>query len=230
MVTTAAPFHADPRLAEAGFVAGVTTRTMGNMADAANRLRALDIAGLGHQPSYFHKQVHAATILDLAQATSEPSEADGWVVSEPGRTAIVYAADCMPIFVWDKGGRAGAVLHSGWKGTKANIAAEGVKALHEKGLAPSALEAYVGAHIGPCCYAVGEDFQSMFRPSSLLRRGGKLHLDLGAEARAQLVDAGLPAEAIAEDKACTACGGEFYSFRREKSGTRMMAFLAKRHG
>jgi len=230
MVTTAQTFHADPRLAEAGFTAGVTVRGMGDMADAANRLRALDIAGLGHQPSYFHKQVHGGTVEDVATATSEPREADGWVVSQPGRTAIVYAADCMPIFVWDKGGRAGAVLHSGWKGTKANIAAEGARKLQELGVAPLTMQAYVGAHIGPCCYAVGEDFQSIFRPSSLLRRGGKLYLDLGAEARAQLIDAGLPAAAITEDKACTACSGEFYSFRREKSGTRMMAFLAKRHG
>lgn len=230
MVTSAATFHADPRLAQAGFVAGVTTRAMGDMADAANRLRALDVAGLGHQPSYFHQQVHGRTVEDVAVATSERKEADGWVVSQAGRTAIVYAADCMPIFVWSRGGEAAAALHSGWKGTKANISAEGVKALGQRGVSAAAMEAWIGPHIGPCCYAVGDDFEKTFRAGSLERRGGKLYLDLGAEARAQLIDAGLPAAAIVEDKACTACSGEFYSFRREKSGTRMMGFLAKRHG
>ena len=219
---TVTEFHIDARLAEAGFVAGVTTRAMGNMADAGNRTKALEQVGIGHLPAYAFKQVHGA---DVHPVTAPVAEADGWLVEEPGRVALVYAADCMPLFVWDKGGRAGAVLHSGWKGTKANIAAVGAKLV-----GGGTLAAYIGAHIGPCCYAVGEDFTNFFRKDSLERRGGKLYLDLGAEARAQFVEAGVPASEIVEDKACTACSGEFFSFRREKSGTRMMGFLAKRHG
>ena len=227
-MTAAAPmtgFYIDPRLAEAGFVAGVTTRDMGNMADAGNRAKALELAGIGHQPSYFHKQVHGAEVVALAAATPDTLEADGWLVDAGGKTAIVYAADCMPLFVWERTGRAGAVLHSGWKGTKSNIAAVGAKLV-----GGGDLRAYIGAHIGPCCYAVGEDFTALFRPESLERRHGKLYLDLGAEARAQFIEAGVPAAEIVEDKACTACSGKFFSFRREKSGTRMMGFLAKRHG
>ena len=226
---TPAGFVADARLAEAGFTGGVTTRAMGDMADPAQRARALEMVGLGHLPAYDLKQEHGCVVHDLVSAPSQPRLGDGWCVHSPGRVALAYVADCMPIFVWDADGAAAAVLHSGWKGTKANIAAVGVAALFRRGAAAASLRAVIGPHIGRCCYAVGDDFEKYFRAGSLERRGGKLYLDLGAEARAQLISAGVPASAISSDAACTACSGLFYSFRREKSGTRMMAFLAMRH-
>jgi polyphenol oxidase len=222
-------FHVDSRMAEAGFAAGVTTKAMGDMADAVARARSLDLAGLGHLPSYDLKQIHGNVIHDLVSAASSPS-GDGFLVYDPGRVALVYAADCMPIFVWDGRGKAAVVLHSGWKGTKANIAGEGVKALVARGVKPALACAAIGPRIGACCYAVGDDFWDWARPGSLERRGGKLYFDMAAEATAQLTQAGLPLESISLSPACTACGEGFFSFRRDKQSSRMMGFLARRHG
>ena len=204
-------------LADAGFVAGVTTRSMGTMADAANRAKALELAGLGTLPSYSLKQVHDNAVHDVA---APAEEGDGWIVREPGRVALTYHADCTPIFIWSRD--EAAVLHSGWKGTRANIVASAVAKFRSKPLA-----AWVGPRIGVCCYAVGDEFEGYFRGESLERRAGKLYLDLAAEAAAQLRAAGVCE--VSTSPACTACGGEFFSYRREKSGNRMMAFLAKRH-
>ena len=222
-------FHVDARMADAGYAAGVTTKAMGNMADASTRARTLDKAGLGHLPSYDLKQIHGNVIHDLVSATSSPN-GDGWLVYDPGRVALVYAADCMPIFVWDSRGKAAAVLHSGWKGTKANIAGEGVKALVARGVKPALAAAAIGPRIGACCYGVGDDFSDWARPESVERRGGKLYFDMAAEATAQLIHAGLPSASISRSPACTSCGSDFWSFRRDKQSTRMMAFLARRHG
>ncbi|MDE2236826.1 MAG: polyphenol oxidase family protein [Elusimicrobia bacterium] len=221
--------HVDRRLAEAGFAGGVTTRAMGDMAQADNRARALERAGLASWPGCVLRQKHGSVVRALDAETEQSPEGDGWLLDAAGRVALVYVADCMPIFIWDRGGRAAALLHSGWRGTRANIAAAAVEALALRGVKPAELRAWVGPHAGACCYAVGSDFKALFRPESLEPRGGRLYLDLGKEAAAQLLEAGLSREAIAKSPACTVCGSEFFSFRRDKATRRMMAFLAKRH-
>ena len=228
-------FHTDERMEAAGFTGGVTTKAMGDMAQAANRAKVLDTAGLGAWPAYLLKQVHGNGVRDLstfpaAQSESVDNQGDGWIVDAAGRVALAYAADCMPIFIWDRRGEAAAVLHSGWKGTQANIAAAGVAALAARGVAASEMEAYIGPRARACCYSVGNDFEKIFRTESLERRDGRLYLDLGKEASAQLIQAGLSREAISCSPACTVCASDLFSFRRDKQGTRMMAFLAMRHG
>jgi YfiH family protein len=226
--TVSEGFHTDDRLAAAGFAAGFTTKALGSMHLAESRAKALERAGLAAWPAYMHQQVHEKTVLPLSSASSELAKADGWVVDAPGRVALVYAADCAPVFIWDKKGRAAALLHSGWRGTFANIAAEGVKALAARGIAPAELEAYVGARAGACCYAVSDDFEAKFDASTLQRRGGKLYFDNGAAIRGQLIAAGVAGSAIALDQECTICSGNFFSYRRSKDGTRMMGMLAMR--
>jgi YfiH family protein len=225
----------DERLAAAGFVAGFTTSALGSMHEASNRAKALERVGLGGLPSYLHKQVHGNRVVDLftksdqSENVDSPREADGWALDKSGRVAVIYAADCTPIFIWDKRGRAGAILHSGWKGTQANIAAEGVKALEAKGVMAAEMEAFIGPRANACCYSVSDDFVNKFRAESLERRGGKLYFDLGKEAKAQLIGVGVIAANVVVSTDCTVCGSDFYSYRRAKDGTRMMGFLAKRH-
>jgi YfiH family protein len=224
-VIVAETIRADARAAAAGFNLGFTTKAEGSMHAPEARARVLEKAGLGAYPAYTHKQVHGSTVLPLSKATSETAEADGWLVDAAGKVALVYAADCTPIFIWDKQGEKAAVLHSGWKGTFANIAAEGVKAL---GLPPERLEAWIGPRAGACCYSVSEDFAEKFRPESLERRGEKLYFDLGKEAKAQLVGAGVSPDDVLVSPDCTICSGEFFSYRRLKDGLRMIGFLAKK--
>jgi copper oxidase (laccase) domain-containing protein len=95
---------------------------------------------------------------------------------------------------------------------------------------PGELEAAVGPHAGACCYRVGDDVAGRFRKESRRLRGGEVFLDLGAEARAQLLGAGLGTEAVGVASDCTICRpGSFYSYRREGGqGPRcgqMLAFL-----
>ena len=211
---------------------GVTERSAGNMKDPAARAAALAKAGLGGLPAYFLRQAHGADIVRVGPSTptDQTPEADGWITDSPDRVLCVFAADCTSLFVWDSDRRAVGVFHSGWKGTAAGMPREAAASFQRFfGIPADRLEARVGPRIGPCCYKVGAELEGRFRPESFRRSDAGLYLDLAAEARAQLVESGVPAGAISVDAGCTSCDNDrFFSFRREKQDCRMMAYAALR--
>lgn len=179
----------------------------------------------------FVRQVHGASVRELraddAQAIREsrPDQlphADGQVTVTPGVAAAVLAADCLPVIVAGTGGV--AVLHAGWPGLKANIIAEGVRALRERGVG-GRLEAAIGPGAGPCCYEVGDDVRSAFAGyPEHIHRGD--NLDLPAIARVQLEAAGV-AE-VHNIGLCTICSDPslLFSHRRDHGVTGRQAGVA----
>ncbi|MBI5631106.1 MAG: laccase domain-containing protein [Elusimicrobia bacterium] len=224
---------ADERWTPEGLVGGVTSKALGDMNFDENRRKALARAGLGGFPAYFAKQVHGTGVVALERGRSPDPwpEADGWATREAGLCLGVFAADCMPLFVWRRGREGGSVIglfHSGWRGTRAGMpreAAESFRSLY--GVPGEALAASIGPHIGPCCYEVSSETARGFPAGAVSRREGKIFLDLGVAAALQLSEAGLDQSDIATSSACTSCGkDEFYSFRRDKQSSRMLAFFA----
>lgn len=219
-------------LRAAEVVLGLTGSPDGDMKDPAARAAALARAGLSGLPAYFLKQVHGAHVVRVGPSTPlEPApEADGWITDCPDRALCVFVADCLPIFLWDDAGRAVGVFHSGWKGAAAGMPREAVASFQRFfGVSAADLHARVGAHVGPCCYRVGPELEPRFRAESFRRTDAGLFLDLGAEARAQLVESGVPAARVEVDASCTSCEPErFFSFRRDKQDCRMMAYAALR--
>ncbi|MEK7859263.1 MAG: peptidoglycan editing factor PgeF [Elusimicrobiota bacterium] len=218
----------DERLKRLGIRHGVTARTLGDMQHADRRRAALAGAGVVTE-AHFLKQVHGTVIIDVpaASAPEAGAAADGWITASPKTALGVYAADCLPLFVWERRGRAAGVFHSGWRGTALGMPGKAVAAFSQRyGIEPRDLQAAVGPHIGPCCYKVGSDLEGRFRAESFSRDAGVLRLDLGAEARSQLLSAGLAEEDVSVSDACTSCQTQLlFSFRRDKTGSRMMAFL-----
>ncbi len=215
----------EARLSALGVRHGVTTRRLGDMKDPANRREAAVRVGLPEPMTL--RQVHGERILAGA-AENVGRDGDGWLVDKPGICVGVYAADCAPLFVWSDDGRAAGVFHAGWRGTAKGMAKAAVAAFAERLSIPaSRLCAAIGPHIGPCCYRVGPEFEREFPAQSLRRRGGELYLDLGAENRRQLAEAGVDERRLGPTAACTACGrDDYFSFRRDKQDARMLAFLS----
>ena len=90
----------------------------------------------------------------------------------------------------------------------------------------SDLYAAVGPHIQADRYHVGEEFGDRFPVETCQRREDGYHLDLGAEARRQLEEAGLQPNRIAVSSNCTAGDTDsFFSYRRDGRMMRMLAFL-----
>jgi YfiH family protein len=189
--------------------------------------------GLDGTPIRWAKQVHGV----VAAAPKDPvpaggaacaGECDALATDRAGEALVVQTADCVPILLATS--EAVGAAHAGWRGTAKNVAGEAIAALVRLGAHPSAMRAWLGPSIGPCCYEVGGEVAAQFA-GDFVRAGcgGGYRLDLAAVNVAQLAAAGVPRDAIAVHPTCTKCGGEgFASWRRDgaKAG-RMIALIAR---
>jgi copper oxidase (laccase) domain-containing protein len=203
-------------------IAGVSARFLGRFTgvevavereEAMARLlplqkELLERQDLGGFPLATAEQVHGARVAHVygtqsAGDTTLPG-VDGLVTMTRGITLGISVADCAPVWLVARDGSAGALLHSGKKGTEKGIVPEGIKELcQEANLRPSDLVMVIGPCIRPPCYEV----------------------DFAATIRRQGAEAGVME--IHDEGICTACHpSRYYSYRREKGLTgRMLATL-----
>jgi copper oxidase (laccase) domain-containing protein len=128
--------------------------------------------------------------------------------------------------LWSDDLKSAGVFHAGWRGVAKGMPKAAVAAL---GVPAERLSAAAGPHIRSCCYKVGAELEKEFPASSLERRGDELHLDMAADVRRQLRDAGLADASISTEAPCTSCNPTLlYSYRREKQDARMLALLSLR--
>jgi polyphenol oxidase len=175
------------------------------------------------------KQLHGDNIVEVSDTNiKEAGAADGMVTAKANVFLGVLTADCVPILLIAPGQRLAAVVHAGWRGALAGIAAKMVRYFADTyNVNAQSLEAALGPSIGICCYEVGEDIVEL-----LVRRWGRLaedsisagyakpHVDLRRLNRAMLAAAGLPAERTFEVGPCTKCAqDDFFSYRREGKET-----------
>lgn len=195
-----------------------------------NRRAFFGSLGIPLDDLVLQRQVHGDTIRHVG-GPGTWDDTDGLCTTAAGIFLCVTVADCVPVFLVDPGIRAVGVVHAGWRGSAAGIAAKGVRFMAEKlGAVPARMEAYIGQSAGVCCYTVGSDVASRFPASYVVDDSGGLRIDLKQVNRGQLLNAGLRDDAIAVDPACTICGVDLYhSHRREgvRSG-RMMGVIGIR--
>ncbi len=174
------------------------------------------------------KQVHgtAALVVDRP-LTDEDRFEGGWdalVTDQPGVTVAVRTADCVPVLVYDRRGRAVAAIHAGWRGAVAGIVPRTIELLVSRFRAVETdLRVSIGPSAGPCCYEVDEAVLAPLRSGvpdvqGLLHddRGTKARLDLKALVRRQVTGLGIRPEHVTAVNLCTICHDDlFYSYRRE---------------
>lgn len=156
-------------------------------------------------PMVTAEQIHGSlvAIIDAPAALPLPGT-DGLATTRRGLTLCIYVADCAPVWIVARDGSAGALLHSGKKGTELGITREGIRALTDcSGKEADAFVAVIGPCIRPPCYEI----------------------DFAADIARQARDAGI--SDVHDAGICTACHPErYYSYRREKGLTgRMLATL-----
>lgn len=155
-------------------------------------------------------------------------ETDAIVTNTLGIALGVTVADCVPLLLYDPVKHAVGVVHAGWRGTVAGIAARTVEALAcEFGSWPADLLAGIGPSIGPCCYEVGGEVIAAWVAAGVdgahravgPGHGSRLHFDLWAANTMQLESAGLQAGNIALAGRCVKCEAErFFSYRAAQAG------------
>jgi polyphenol oxidase len=205
------------------------------------------------------QQIHSDVVHAFERKPRDPGRGDALVTGHAKLLLAVQTADCVPILLVDRKTRAVAAVHAGWRGTLARIVQKTVGQMQMRfGSEPRNLLAALGPAIGGCCYHVGGElvtqFTSQFAEARAwfdeLRTGeepdplqwlnmmppghqpppDKVRLDLRKANRAQLIESGLPGEAVFVSDLCTACRPDlFFSYRKQgPSSGRLLAAIGIR--
>lgn len=135
-------------------------------------------------------------------------------------------ADCVPVLLADRSGRAVGMVHAGWKGTVKGAAGSAVESFCSLfGIPPEDILAGIGPSIGPDHYEIGADVAALVQDAFPEQRDrflrvvdGSTYFDLWEANRWQLQSAGV--RDIEMAGMCTACQPRlWYSHRGERGQT-----------
>jgi len=210
-----------PGFGELGVRAFTTTRQRGSFAlhgtepvgEVMARWTALveELAPSGVVRLATAHQVHGDSVLSHGGSWTgwlRASAADGHVAHAPGTALAVSLADCVPVFLAHPAG-AVAVVHSGWKGTLANVTGRAIDQLVAAGHPARELRVHCGPAICGACYEVSPEVYGQLTGRSVPR---PTPIDLRA-----LIAAGARAAGVTDisvSASCTRCHNErFFSHR-----------------
>ena len=212
----------------------------------ANRKKFVQSLGFKLSDIVTPNQVHGEKIFRVDEnyrgcgcqnyADSIP-ETDALITDTPELPLMLCFADCVPIFFVDAKNYAVGLAHGGWRGTMKKIAAKTLlKMSDEFGTRPEDCLIGIAPSIGPCCYEVGGEILTKCAeafPANvdelLIRRDGKIFLDLWRATVIQLREIGVPEENIDVANECTYCNSNWYfSYRAATSNQtgRIAALIA----
>jgi polyphenol oxidase len=168
------------------------------------------------------KQVHGTEILK-AETGGLYEGYDASITAQNGLLLAASVADCVPILIYDHANRAVAAVHSGWKGTVAQLVAKTLQLLQSE-YGTKAGDCY--AYIGPCIdvrdFEVGEEVAAQFDPAFKQwdAQRGKFMVDLKVANAAQLEAFGIPKDQV-EVSPCSTVrdNAHFFSYRLENGVT-----------
>jgi hypothetical protein len=128
------------------------------------------------------------------------------ITPDAGLLLGIYVADCGAVYIGDPVKRVVALLHSGKKGTEANITGKAISMMQEEfGSSPSDMVVALSPCVRPPMYEV----------------------DIARQIREQAIEAGVPEQQFTDSGICTGSDlTAYYSYRVEKGNTgRMLALL-----
>ena len=223
----------------AGLNLGLST---GDDPVAVNRNRKVMLAKSGLSRALFLSQVHGSDILTVTSEADvaggiwtgqgdPPSrifEADGVVSDIKGLGLVIQVADCQAVVMVDPEKQVIANVHSGWRGSVADILGKCVRAMVETfGCRPENIRAGISPSLGPCC-AEFINYEKEI-PESLwpYKAVDSPLFDFWQISMDQLMAAGVPDRQIEVMGLCTKCRTDlFYSYRAEKTTGRFAAVIA----
>ena len=216
-----------------GLVSAFSSRLDGNMSlcfgdtqgSLESRKKFLSAIGIDYRDLICAKQVHGKNVTYVTQINkgcgaldydSSVSDTDGFLTDQKNVPITILTADCLSVFIYDPKKLAIGILHAGWRSTEKNICGQGVKSMQERfGCKPEDLLVGFGPSIRSCCCQMENDFKTNF-PFGLIKRDGRLYMDIALINEQQLISCGVKKENIFDPKLCTFSENEdFFSFRKE---------------
>ncbi len=199
---------------------------VGDNPDAVERNLEILRSTLPSDPVWLH-QVHGREVIDAASAPPFAA-ADAAVTRLRHVVCAVTTADCMPVLLAHREGRAVGVAHAGWRGMAAGVIEAAVGQLD---VPATETVAYLGPAISARAFEVGRDVYDAFLNNDneagaafTPTAAGKFHADLYALARRRLARAGV--RDVYGGGFCTHTDqARFYSYRRDHVTGRMAALI-----
>lgn len=191
--------------------------SVGDDAGSVQANRRLVKEQLGVKVLLSARQVHGEDIYLLANPAEEDIEVDGFdalITREPNVGLVIQHADCQAVLLYDPVREAIGTIHSGWRGSVANLVGKTVARMNrEFGTDPANLQAVISPSLGPCCaefvnYA--HELPVEFHRFMDERR----HFDFWRISRMQLLACGLREDGITLPTVCTSCSPDYFSYRR----------------
>ena len=157
---------------------------------------------------------------------------DGLMTDEKGVTLVIYTADCVPLYFYDKKNSAIALSHAGWRGTVNDMAGVTVRKMQEEfGTNPEELLVCIGPSICKKCFEVDIDCAEEFKKLKFKyckdtrsfiedRNNGKYHIDLWRVNQLFLLEAGVKKDNIHIGKVCSMCESDLIFSHRATKGKR----------
>lgn len=199
-----------------------------------NRLRLTDAADVSIERLFIPYQTHEDKIVDIDhdflalsydEQISRLKGVDALITDQKNVCIGVTAADCVPILLFDLEKKVLAAIHAGWKGTVQYIGAKAAKQMIDQyGCEPKNILAGIAPSISPEVFEVGDEVGRAFEdagfdlsPISFRNpKTNKLHIDLWAANKVQLLDVGILASNIDIAEMCTySDANRFFSARRQ---------------
>ena len=168
-------------------------------------------------------QIHGRLVASLAPEDGNPfagvacvGRCDALITDTPGVGLLVWSADCVPILL--SGGGVVAAVHSGWRGTAADVVGAVVDRFrNEFGVPAQCLEAALGPSISGPHYEVSRQVIDALSVYAIDRHvwQDENRVDLRGLIRGRLLQLGVPAQNIARVGPCTAGSPDLASYRRD---------------
>ncbi len=173
--------------------------------------------------------VYVLSREDIASPDERRIVADALVTDMPGLALVIQVADCQSVLLFDPEKRVIANVHSGWRGSIANIVGKTVRTMQERfGSKPAGIRAGIGPSLGPCC-AEFIHYRTEIPEVFWTYRVDDTHFDFWRLTRDQLMAEGVPEAHIQDSGMCTRCRNDlFFSYRRQKVTGRFAAAILLR--
>ena len=181
------------------------------------------------------KQTHSSNIAVADGKCFFYDDTDAVVSNIPNSLMFLNFADCVPIILYSKKDKTGAIVHAGWRGTAAKIVSKTVlKMQKELNIEPSNITALIGPAIGKCCFETGQEvFEQLIDKDTdkkiYSKKNDKYYIDLKLLNANQLEKAGVKNIDICDY--CTSCMSDiFFSYRKENGITARHSAVLKIKG
>ncbi|GAB4170289.1 MAG: peptidoglycan editing factor PgeF [Calditrichia bacterium] len=166
------------------------------------------------------KQIHSSIVLETNSGGFK-GDGDGLFSRLSNIILTIRVADCIPILIFSRSQPFIAAIHSGWRGLYHRI----LQTLANNIQPDESFTFVLGPHLKKCHFEVTSEFLNYFEDKYFQSIDNKIFFDSTRVVKDQILDFFGPQVNIIDFSSCTFCDARTYSYRRDKTNKRQIAYI-----